>query len=55
MESSQLAIDQMREAFDKGLFKQGMNGEIEAVDNPAEREHLASTIKKDREEQARRE
>ena len=42
----------MESAWNRGHLKYGDNGEIEAVFDPSEREHLASTIKKEREDAA---
>ena len=55
LSESKQAIDQMQNAFDQGYFKQDENLNIVPVEDPAERAHLASTVKKDREEAARRE
>ena len=45
-------LDQMENVWNKGLLKYGENGEIVPVDDPAERAHLANSIKKEKDDAA---
>ena len=48
---SQQSIDQMSRAFESGYFKQDKDLNIIPVDDPEEREYLARTNKKKKQEQ----